>query len=347
MLKFIGILFIMFLAACSGSHNQSRSIDLTKIKTIVPGPKKEVKINQLCPVHMELLDSCLFFRTQSNCDSFYFHLYSLPDFKEQISFGRMGDGPDEFFEGELMYTATDNGNDSSVWVEDMNHKKFKKMDLHTGNLLKSISFPDGTGMLGNVTMVEGDCIIASCISRYMGSFFIYDLKTDSIKENEDLPESNFTVNNRKKVVLYQNIVRANKSNSRIVAAYQFFGQIDIFDMNLHKVASIVIKNDDPGTNWNRGEVYEIPNDAWHYFSDLQLTDHTIYALYNHFRMDALRDENASVQSMILKFNWDGDLTDKYVLPEKIDQFVVDDMHKNIICINRSDAEHPFRVYTLN
>ena len=342
------ILLFVTLFLYSNFKNNYALIELDKFdNNYIKQGKEILSIDQSCPVHINIIDTLFIFRTQNDCNKQYFHIYKYPEFRHILSFGDHGNGPNEFFEGELTYSCGDRMIDNSIWLEDMNHKKFKKANLSNGIVLNTLIFPKEIGMPENVSIIDNKFLIGYCISKYLGSFFLYDLNTKKLKVNYNIPKLRNLANDQKKIIPYKNTLKINNDCSKIVIAYDFFGQIDIFNIDLEKVKSIKINHKAKDINWNNRDIYEIPESAWHYFSDLQLTDNYIFALYNNYQMNWSEEKLLTYRSILIKFNWNGEVISKYILPERIDKFVIDDSQSKIIAILSSGEDHPFHIYDIN
>lgn len=339
------LLVVIYLSSCC-SRIDNYLIDIDKIDGVIIGQKEYLDIiNNQCPVDMIFMDSLFIFR--SYCEKYYFHIYEYPEFTHLKSFGEQGKGPDEFLEGNI--THGHKIDDNSIWLVDLNNRKFKKADVSEGTVKKTILMPKEIGAPVNVSVISDNLIIGKSLSEYLGSFFIYDIEEDRIIENNNVPRIRFKVTEPKKNFIYSNTIRVNEYNSRIVVAYDFFGQIDVFDFNLNKAFSIKINHGQKQANWNKVEDYEVPFGAWSYFNDLQTTDSYIFALYNNYQVteDLTIDIKYSNTSIILQFNWNGELINKFIIPELIDKFLVDSEFSKIIAIRRINTESPFIIYNLS
>ncbi len=335
---------VFSIVSLSCSNRNEKQVDIHDFKRVTGlKTRKVLPINMVCPVNMILMDSLFLFRSMSNCDTNYFHLYKYPDFKHIKSFGDPGNGPNEFFEGELTYSCKTVIQDNTIWLEDLNHKMFKKIDLTNNKVIKSIVFPREIGMPVNVYFQEDEYIIGNCISEYKGAFFLYNFITNEIKINKNVPAYP-GINDGNRLMMYKNIIKIKPSCDRILVAYQFINQIDIFDFNFNKILSVKTKEKKTRVIGSDDQ-YSTPKGAWHFFSDVYLTNNNIFVLYNKYKMDISPEELTSQKSIILKFDWKGDLIEKIILPDYVDKFVIDKNELQIIALQLSD-ENPFLIYNL-
>lgn len=299
---------------------------------------KILSIEHSCIIDMYLYDSLLLINTQTECYPYIFHTYSYPGFKYLGSMGSSGNGPDEYFEGRFSLSHDSMG----VWTIDLNHKKLKHIDPINEKVIKTLLFPKECGMLESNTYVDEEFILGKSLSHSLDSYFKYDIQNDSLNIVSNIPRLKYQARKDLVPILYSASTDYDPINHKFIVAYEFFGQIDVFNLkNGIKTSCFKIIDDKNVPDWRMEYATVVPPDAWHYFSDIESTKDNIFVLLNYYQMKEVLYPD-SIRSCILKLDWKGNLTSKFILDKHIDKFNYDTESKMFICLSRnSDTLYSF------
>lgn len=315
--------------------------------------KETVTLYSEFPVQKELkavtieLDTALFrypFRMRAHKDriivmdlhnaDYYYHLFRFPDFEYLSSFGQRGDAPTEMLAAENFRYAEADGQ-AEVWTLDSNKSRITRLGFYASGdaLMETQAIALDKDLLRplDFCLYEDSVMI---IPDYSGEnrFCFVGTSGSLLYKHGQIPTSNQTALNESKPALSQawrSFVDYNPRKEILVAATQLGEVIEIYNFgdSTHRV--VIGPNGEPEYREMKG--YAIPSGIMG-FSDIQLTDSRIYAVFHGRRFeDMMKDPNHFVDGgqHIYVFDLKGAPVCKYLLDRYVNGLYVDEAAQRI------------------
>lgn len=229
------------------------------------------------PFRIEIKDSIAIIMDLHNPE-YYFHVFSYPRFSYILSFGRLGEAPDELLSADNFHYI----NNDSIWVLDANKMQISRW---------SISISDKACNTKELLKLNKDLIRALDFGIYKDSSFIVpgytgeyryaDILYNGLIKNVygSIPtEENYS--NDGSLALAQgwrSFIDYNSNNGILALATQLGEVLEVYNLidNTHKV--ICGPNGEPDFEIANG--YGIPTGIMG-FSDVKVTDKYIYTVFH-------------------------------------------------------------------
>jgi hypothetical protein len=312
-LDFFG-LSMMFLISCSTNNIDCLiEYELNEPKTL---NGKEINISNklLRPKSMSIIDNKLLVFDDIN--EGIFNIYDLANFKNNFTWGRKGNGPDEFqfiddnyfrsFKNQLE--LIDNGKlkvltleDSSFNVETLFHFDRSYNLNRLQKVTDTIYFLDNNIEDDTYEHVMID-LNSSNIIKYFGSY----------------PENHQSkLEPHIKYQVYQKFNVSNIKSGKFVTFYQFLPLIKIYSIHGNIICKIMIKdNESVKLDFVNLEKNSIQ------FVQPYATEDFIYVLKINMNEEKIFKEIDNIQPSLLKLNWDGVVLKHYKLDKFITRFAI-------------------------
>ena len=338
----------VFLPSCGHlSDKGGDTIHLDNIVKIENTDLAESTIAPGCYWQMDIVgDSILVLNDRCNVEQQFFHFYRLPDYHPVLSFGRIGQGPNEF--GSMPFLVK---SDSShffisephgvlkefVWQEN-GLNEVKQMALFNPGA-RDISLEGAMAYGKNTT--EGNGMIFSQPIYESGGAVNWIGIPESI-ELSPLEKDNAQL-------LGDNSFAVNHEKRRIVSGMRHFNRVYVFDLDGTVIREIHIglmskKTDliDPKSNF-------IAEEAPIYINGVASTDDYVYFIYYGKTFTEMDTAEGSGSSMILVFDWDGNHQKTLGIDGRIEAIAVSNDNHSVFLGRKDGADGLNRLlkYTVN
>lgn len=282
-------------------------------------------------------------------EDYYFQIFDSKSLSSLGKFGRRGDGPNEIT-GYLTYSYYELADTNyNIWFYNRNRcelikitfpKKFNlnKIEINKIKLNQKANF--NYAFLIDTNKVVGN-VVNSDVK--MDLLRIYNLRMNNItkrvplfpeipKHSRELGHITNTYNG-----LFVGSAAFQKEQQKVVLALGYFNRIDIFNTKAELIHTIQEENINSSKvisgYLSTTDIRE--TDIKRIYSGLQTSKENIYVLYiNKY----LKDYEKPSQVEIRVFDWDGIPIKKYVIPEYIWRFTIDEAHDKIYGIDYNSRD---------
>lgn len=335
--------FLICLCACTESARQpySRYESFPEEKSltgrVIPIDTAIFRYAYRIAVH----DSTAVIMDLHNSDYFY-HVFTYPGFEPILSFGRHGEGPDEYLSGEnIRYVS-----DDSIWTADTQHMKIYRWSLsrqnRTAELRETIPVSKEKIRILDFAPYDGNEFF---VPDYSGSCSFYRVdKQQQILEPTGILPTEAHPEDPSRVILGQVWVRFldyHPGNRRLALVTQLGEVVEIYDTATGASRILYGPNGEPSFRLNGN--YAFP-DGIRGFSDVQITDRYIYAIFqgDSFKERALLRQAGQTPpdggASIYVFDLEGNPVRKYRLDHHISGFHVDEANRLITGVEVNNDE---------
>ena len=264
------------------------------------------------------------------CHKFYglddfFDIYSTNTLQSLGKFLSPGRGPNEFlsvaYEGQYYKDSLN----TYLWIKDGSLMKLVLFNL-TESIRQQKTILDSCIYLSNDcigdSFIFGDTLVSIVNSSYNHILNTYDLKKDTLSQQPIIMFSAPLKNAHQYLFVMTNQLRSD--HKRFVSNMANFNQINIFSPQFTDIITLSLY--EPTVSMK--EISFIPErERIRYFSGLQITDSSIYALYINLPTPIFREHNKNVE--IQQFDWEGTPIRKFIITNDIIYFTLDTRHKCI------------------
>ena len=264
------------------------------------------------------------------CHKFYglddfFDIYSTNTLQSLGKFLSPGRGPNEFlsvaYEGQYYKDSLN----TYLWIKDGSLMKLVLFNL-TESIRQQKTILDSCIYLSNDcigdSFIFGDTLVSIVNSSYNHILSTYDLKKDTLSQQPIIMFSDPLKNEHQYLFGMTNQLRSD--HKRFVSNMANFNQINIFSPQFTDIITLSLY--EPTVSMK--EISFIPErERIRYFSGLQITDSSIYALYINLPTPIFREHNKNVE--IQQFDWEGTPIRKFIITNDIIYFTLDTRHKCI------------------
>lgn len=209
---------------------------------------------------------------------YYFHVYSYPKFCYILSFGRLGDAPNELLSADNFNYI----NNDSIWVLDANKMQMSRWGISNNNkyfeqkealklnrdLIRTLDFELYTDSL---------FIVPSYTGKYRYATIQNDGQIINTMSTFPTEQNSITEDNLALAQAWRSFIDFNSKKGILALVTQLGEVIEIYNLqnNTHKV--LYGPNGEPNFEISNG--YGIPTGIMG-FSDVQVTDKYIYAVFH-------------------------------------------------------------------
>lgn len=250
-----------------------------------------------------------------NFDSAKVKIFSLDNYSYLSSYGRSGQGPNEF--AAISAVIQDGAKDQPyLTFYDWGKKQITKYDIN--NLInydlseelydKNYILPPEIIQTHQIFFSEKDSNLVGFAGLNRGKLFLYNTNRDSItKITPFIPtigegvDSNYDMGK-----LYRGSIAQNNIKKRIVVASRLFKQIEIYDYDLNlQFATRYGENDDIIIQKleDRNEIRSSSDSRLNY-TDLDFSSNRIYVYYENRTLQEMND-GVCTDSQIHSYDWEG------------------------------------------
>lgn len=360
-------LFIIMIS-CNYNHNKSNKLQNHLDE------KVEVFINWPATIHLNSiplveLSEKLFFPTSINAvgnylvfvedaDSAKIKIFSLEDYSYLNSFGRLGQGPNEF--AAISGVIQDEPKNSPyLTIYDWGKKAIFKYsvegliaDNSKASPVKTYVLPPQLIETHQVLFSPIDSKIIGFAGMDIGKLYSYDMLSDSVEQvTPFIPTIDYNPDKYKLGKLYRGSIAVNPNREKLVAASRLFKQLEIYDYELNLIAS---------TRW--GETIDVitrgPNqrmeirtssDSKLNYTDLDFNDDRIFLLFENRTLNEMNNGTCH-DSRIHAYDWEGRPREQYMLEDCPNFISFDHINKRFIGIflftDSDDENELIRYYQL-
>lgn len=234
------VFFALFFALFSCKLEKSEVIKVTP-SGIAHLSFEKIQLKEcLHPQRMAVVDSMLVIQDMTTTTSPLFHVYSLKDYSYCYSFGKKGQGPQEF----IMPILQKNGSDtSSLLIYDFSNRKIAKYKLthKEASLINELKLSNISYEDTEKFVFVGDDKYAGVPFNGKGSLFLYDLKRDIISYTQFYPRNREKIS--EKCIPYYYDSQITTDGNTIISAMLLFPQINFFTKDGKYIKSITFSKD--------------------------------------------------------------------------------------------------------
>ncbi|MCH7412815.1 TolB-like 6-bladed beta-propeller domain-containing protein [Belliella sp. R4-6] len=263
-----------------------------------------------------------------------FQVYSTSNFEKLGSFGKEGDGPEDFSLPKFVKNSV-SGKSDEFWIFDPNKKRFQKIKVDK-NLASGYSLQENIIMdpkiLGSfdINIMPSGKIIGKNPIEGKGSFYLFDPETRELTWQEfhpKIPEESLF--KKSKSFVYNSLILHNEKNKKIAQAMYYFNQVHIYDENANLEKTFTL-GDLITPDLSEESRSFIPPSILNNFVDLKATDAHIYALYIGLKQSELRENPVeNFYSTVYKLDWNGNLIETYKLELLLNLIALDPLNNKI------------------
>lgn len=331
--KYISLTSILLSICFSCSEkntNKNESTDPTKVTQLKAEKIKEIeKDNEFSEFAVVGKNLILLDRSQSEI----FQVYSTSNFEKLGSFGKEGDGPDDFSLPKFVKNSVSEKS-NEFWIFDPNKKRFQKIkvdkSLNSGFSIEENIIMDPK-ILGSfdINIMPSGKIIGKNPIEGKGSFYMFDPETREMIWQEFHPEiPDESLFKKSKAFVYNSLLLHNEKNKKIAQAMYYFNQVHIYDENANLEKTFTL-GDLITPDLSEESRSFIPPSLLNCFVDLKATDIHIYALYTGLKQSELRETDENFYSTVYKLDWNGNLIETYKLELLLNLIALDPLNNKI------------------
>jgi TolB-like 6-blade propeller-like len=266
------------------------------------------------------------------------------DFELLDSFGKMGNGPNEFKESPLVWSHDFMSIDGFYTYNYGENKVCKRAVSSKGKIdrdsLSCFYLPKQCYNVQKVFVLGKDKMVGNGGMSEGKLYFFNPLIRDSVKVTDFYPKLNQDIDEEFKRYNFMGYMASNAVKEKIVFVNNYFNQIELYSLDGELIREIRQNNnlDDDVANGGRKNFY--------YYA-VEMTDKYIYALY-------LGEENRNIvksalgilKSKIHIFDLDGNPIAEIKLDRLVDDFFLNETKNSIYCLSGEDEERVFVKYIL-
>jgi hypothetical protein len=292
------------------------------------------------PFRVAVRDSVLLVSDLHNADH-YLHAFTWPDGKHIVSFGRRGAGPEEMLMAEtFQFNSLD-----SVWVLDSNRAQITRWRIsvneRTAERLEAVNLDKSLIRSLDFHVVDTGFIVPDYSGEYR--FHLIDRQGKQIQSNGRIPteETRKSAFNPALAQAWRSFIDYHPENDVLAMATQLGEILEIYHLKDSMHFVLYGPSGKPVFQTYQGE--GIPTGIMG-FSDIQVTDRFIYALFQGTAFKEIRTmfergkrpENGG--QSIYVFDLKGTPVHKYILDRAICGMYVDEAAKMIVAVDVNSDE---------
>jgi hypothetical protein len=245
-------------------------------------------------------------------DSGFFHVIDYPEMKKTYSFALKGRGPGEYITPFFINNIVDKTQLLNFSVYDLNLKLKGDYTLSQNNgiankkdktgLVRKKVIPDKIFPCINLSMYDS-CYYGNDLGFTEGLFFIYDLRTDTRRWIDFVPNKDRVKQKSHPSFVFTNRLAVNGNKKKIAVAMTYFNNVNFFDIQGTYLKSISVgQNFLPVIDEKTPEMTE---DSYKYSIDIYGTNDYVYVLWGGQKLKEYK-ANKVLYSFVIVFNWNGD-----------------------------------------
>lgn len=272
-------------------------------------------------------------------DSYFYHLFTYPDFRFLCSFGKRGEGPDETFSGDDVRWE-----DSLIWTVDANRRVWRVFRPQ-GQGVKLVRQVDLSATLCPLNFaLAGDSL--AYIPDYSGHSRLLCVNrrgevTDTLgripTREADIPSPGALSQ------AWRGFLAFNPHNGVLAVATQLGEVLEVYRPSQSPEA-IVVQGPGGEPRFRYSDGNAVPEGIMG-FSDVQVGDSCIYAVFQGVSLEeigrALSEGKLFAQGgrFIYVFSLSGEPLLRYELDREVSGFYVDEAQRRIVATNVNDEEN--------
>lgn len=255
----------------------------------------------------------------------FLQIFALPKLNYIGAFVNKGEGPED--EIEILPYLGRVGHNSFTY-RSVDKQKVVSFDMQENklSLMNEYQIPDEYMSILNSFLMGKKLLGYDMLGESKKEYISYNCSTCIIEEfGSDYPKMNFSVNTKKRNLLFSKIMNGNSDNSKFVALYDKLPLMRIYDANGN-----VISENEYVNNQQEPLVYGNDNLKNADLSSLtinylkvKVTDRFIYGLYSgktHSQLNLLN--TSDLCNEIHVWNWDGVPLKRFILNKSVSNFTV-------------------------
>ena len=283
------------------------------------------------PYRIRLADS-LIYVMDLHATEYYVHKMTYEIEANHISsYGKKGEGPMELLDAENIRIDSE----GRLWSLDANRHKIVMWDNYeqqeinlSPQLLRSLDF----AFMDDSTIIVPD---------YTGEYRICLLNRngDIIKQLFAIPDKRLHKSSRIPLAqAWRSFIDYNPKTGVLAVVTQLGQVLEIYNLKEERVIAI-INNENGAPKFNEKQSYAIPNGIMGY-SDLHVSDDTIYALFWGYSFDDMRKEKIKNEggNRIQVFDTRGTALKEYILDRHVTGFCIDKTRNTILALDTNNDQ---------
>jgi hypothetical protein len=337
------------LTACSRTHpTHSVQYDAFPEETALTG--EAIPLDTALfhyPFRIEVRDGIALVLDLHNA-THYLHAFTCPEGRHLVSFGRRGEGPDELLSAEtLQFISTD-----SVWTLDANKMELSRWQIFpdNGTAQRVETIPLDKSLIRSLDFYMTDTEIL--LPDYSGEYRYHavDFRGKPLRAAGQIPVENAAATRTAPVALAQawrSFMDYRPQNGLLVMATQLGEVLELYRMNDSTCTVIRGPHGEPEFQVSEGEA--VPTGLMG-FSDVQMTDHYIYALFHGQTFKEIEQAYRKGQKpesggrFLYVFDLNGNPVRKYILDHAVQGIHVDEQTHTLFAtdVNKNEAILQFK-----
>lgn len=305
---------------------------------------------------MKLIDDRLFIRDSGDLDNLY-KVYKTETFEQEVFFGKIGDGPNEFVGPYTVYVQND-----TLFIQDLTGGKVKlyryselienKRMVHLGEL--PFGLEQGQTIY-DFALYDGNYVTLTSNSKRIK---VLDQNLELQAQFGEYPDIPLDYSLSEEEMIYKNLLNyADASwgmssifNDRVVLKYSYLQLIEVFDL---KEKKLLLKIVGPNPQYFPPEIKYYPKSDMYFpvketsFSSyirLQTAKVGFFLLYSG---QPLTSMPTGTGKTIMFFDWEGKPKSLYHLNKEIVAFQVDLKREKLYCLLSEEFDNRLAVTKLD
>lgn len=335
------LLFILILSSISCTEET-----LTKGKNILikefPQESKligeKLEINSIGINNIYVVDTFFICFKANGLDDF-FDIYSTNTYQSLGKYLSPGRGPNEYLNAIFNGQSFQDSLNTYMWIKDGALMKFTLFNL-TQSVKQHKTIIDSciylsSNCIGDNFIIKDTLIsIVNFSSNHMLSS--YDLQKDTLLEQPIIMFHDPFENTKE--YIFGMSVKLRPDQQKFVSNMANFNQITIFSPKFTNITTLSIY--EPTVSIKK--ISLTPDiERIRYYSSLIVTDSSIYTLYINQPTSIWREHNNRVE--IQQFDWNGTPIQKFIIPDDIIYFTLDQKHKYIYGLKDNEEIYKYDI----
>ena len=282
---------------------------------------------------------------------YFFEYYNCNDYKLLGKYGKKGKGPGEFIDPNLIgefYRKV--GKRTILNIYDWKRRRMSYIDINesihnSSYICKSDRIKNNLVNISDIILDNDSTIIIIPDLDGTSRFEIYNKLQNTIKHVPFIPQIvNGGVHRNNQYYLYAT------SGNCVCPKKQFFiaapngnGQLDFFDFYGNYLKTIHLRDNEQLKEFKSGRDVQTINGLNIFYSDLQIDNDEVYALFTVVKTPDLR---AIDKSKVFVFDLDGNPKREYILNKEIHRFAIDSVNKRFLGFSTEGLDG-YQLYAFN
>lgn len=317
------LILVGIIVISCGEKNPNTYFDVSKITETLPA-QLVYQFEDKCVSDIDIVDSFMVgIQIQSDTSLFVLNLNTN---KIVSGLGVAGGGPNDVISPDFIQSAQKDST-GSLYFDDINTGKRLKLNMRNGSsnfvFEKLVGFPENDFQVSNLCLSSRLIVGREIGQKVESMFFIYDRKTDSIKDINFFPVIEGPLNDRN--YFQATHLLLNDKKNTIVAGMYFLDMVQLYDLKGKMKKVIVFSEEYIPKIDKKNQALDI-SEGYSGIERMYATEEYFYVKRAHF----VKDKGESV---ILKINWEGLVVGAFRVQEELfGSFCVDEKSQKLFAI---------------